>query len=147
MTCPQSPTLHQNLIFADIKCYYFISRCLPLSKLPEWYLLSLAARTGWRPVIFMQKSDKEYLSNKLTLGMLCYEGNHIIHEIPKKSFVSLFPLHHDISNNFLEKFSDTKDVYASCVCVCIQFHLKVTYIYTHIQIHIHNQTMQTLSGC
>jgi len=82
----------------------------------------------------MQKYDSEYLSSKLTLSMLCYEGNHIIHEIPKKSFVSLLPLHHDISNNFLEKFSDTKDVYASCVRVCVSslFHLKVTYIYTHI---------------
>lgn len=73
-------------------------------------------------------------------------------KIPKESLVSLFPLHHDISNNFLEKFSDTKHVYASCVRVCVSslFHLKVTYTrtykYTYKTKHNENTLRRLVTG-
>lgn len=67
----------------------------------------------------MQKAVNT-LAVKLRLACSVKSAMASLMKIPKKSLVSLYPLHHDILNNFLEKFSDTKDVYASCVRVCIQ---------------------------
>ena len=74
-------------------------------------------------------AEKTQNTLAVNLHLACSTAITSFMKISKTSSVNLFPLHHVISYNFLEKFSDTK-MYIHCDCVHVSslFHLKVTYI-------------------
>jgi hypothetical protein len=117
--------------------YYFISIYWPVSKLPEWYLLSPAWRNGWKSVMFKWKANTEYLRSKFS--MFCLRAITSFKKIPIISMVCWFPLYHDIWSNFLEKFNDANDVYTSCACPACS--TRTLHTNTHTYKTKHNETL------
>jgi hypothetical protein len=148
MICLQPPTLHQNLIFADISIITSYPDVYHLQN----YLNDIFCHWLEELVDGQQHSRRKQTLNTLPVNLrsACsvMRATTSFMKIPKKGLVSLFPLHHDIPNNFPEKFSDTKDVYASYVRVCIQpVPLEDNiHIHAHINTHTKLNIRKTISG-
>jgi len=113
-----------------------------------WIILLSLARTGWQPVIFMQKTDSEYLTSKPTFSMLLWQQLHHL----RKYLKWVWSVHFHTIMTFqiiFWKNSVTPKMYMHRLCVCVSnlFHLKINiHIHAHINTHAKPNIMKRLSG-